>query len=145
MTDPDRRLLRLGVALLFVGLLIGLAIPALAVPRLGVAAHVNAVVGALFLLAFGLVWPHLRLGAGASRLAFWLGPYSFFVASLMPLLGGIWGAGATMLPLAAGAVRGTPFQEGVIGVGLVTAGIAIIALCGLLFYGLRDGNAEAAV
>ena len=137
MADATRSLLRFGIALLFLGLLIGLAIPVLAVPRLGVAAHLNAVVGALFLLAFGLLWPHLRLRPGVSRLAFWLGPYSFFVASLMPLLGGIWGAGAAMLPIAAGTARGTPFQEGVIGAGLVSAGIAILVLCGLLFYGLR--------
>ena len=143
MTEPARRLLQLGVALLLLGLIIGLAIPTLAVPRLGVAAHVNAVIGALFLLAFGLIWPRLRLGSGSSRLAFWLAPYSFFVASLMPLLGGIWGAGATMLPLAAGAARGSSFQEGVIAVGLITAAIAIITVCGLLLYGLRNGDASA--
>jgi hydroxylaminobenzene mutase len=142
MRDPARGLLQFGVVLLLFGLAIGLAIPALAIPRLGVAAHVNAVIGALFLLAFGLLWPRLRLGAGALRLAFWLAPYSFFVASLMPLLGGIWGAGASMLPQAAGTAHGSSLQEGVIAVGLVTAAIAIITWCGLLLYGLRspDGS-----
>ena len=65
MTEPARRLLQLGVALLLLGLIIGLAIPTLALPRLGVAAHLNAVIGALFLLAFGLIWPRLRLGSGS--------------------------------------------------------------------------------
>ena len=46
MRDPARRLLQIGVALLLFALVVGLAIPALAVPRLGVAAHVNAVIGA---------------------------------------------------------------------------------------------------
>jgi len=143
VTEQARRLLQLGVVLLLLGLMIGLAIPTLAVPRLGVAAHVNAVIGALFLLVFGLIWPRLRLGPGALRLVFWLAPYSFFVASLMPLLGGVWGAGTGMLPLAAGAARGSSFEEAVIAVGLVTAGIAILTVCGLLLHGLRKGDGSA--
>jgi (hydroxyamino)benzene mutase len=146
VTRQSRRLLQLGLLLLLLGLLIGLAIPALSVPRLGVAAHLNAVVGSLFLLVLGLLWPQLRLGASASRLAFWLGPYSFFVASLMPLLAAVWGAGASMLPIAAGAARGSALQEGVIAVGLTTAGVAVIILCVLLLLGLRGdtaGDADA--
>lgn len=140
MRDPARRMLQMGVALLLFALAVGLAIPALPVPRLGVASHVNAVIGAVFLLAFGLIWPQLRLGAGASRWLFWLAPYSFFVASLMPLLGAIWGAGASMLPMAAGVARGSPLQEGILATGLVTAGAAIIAVCALLLIGLRTGS-----
>jgi hypothetical protein len=45
VTRQSRRLLQLGLLLLLLGLLIGLTIPALSVPRLGVAAHLNAVVG----------------------------------------------------------------------------------------------------
>jgi hydroxylaminobenzene mutase len=136
-------LLQLGFLLLLLGLLVGLAIPVLSVPRLGVAAHVNAVVGALFLLALGLIWPQLRLGARALGLAFWLAPYAFFVATLMPLLGGVWGAGAGMLPIAAGAARGSAFQEGFIAVGLTSAGVAVIALCLLLLVGLRGSPRES--
>ena len=142
MAYQVRRLLQLGVLLLLLGLLIGLAIPALTVPRLGVAAHVNAVVGALFLLALGLLWPQLRLSTRTLRLAFWLAPYSFFVATLMPLLGGVWGAGASMLPIAAGTARGSGLQEGFIAVGLTTAGIAVIVLSVLLLLGLRGGSRE---
>jgi len=138
----SRRLLRLGALLLLMGLLIGLAIPALAVPRLGVSAHLNAVVGAVFLFALGLLWPQLRLGARGSIVAFWLAPYSFFTASLTPLLGGIWGAGGAMLPIAGGTARGSAFQEGVIAVGLVSAGAAILVVCVLLLVGLRGSPCE---
>lgn len=137
MAQQSRRLLQLGVLLFLAALLIGLAIPALAVPRLGVAAHLNGVIGALFLVALGLLWPQLRLGPAALHVAFWLAPYSFFVATLMPLLGGLWRAGGAMLPIAAGTARGTAFQEGVIATGLVTAAVAVIALCVLLVLGLR--------
>jgi hydroxylaminobenzene mutase len=128
--------------LLLIGLLIGFIIPALAVPRLGVSAHVNAVVGALFLLVLGLIWPQLRLGARAQGLAFWFALYSFFMGALMPLLAGAWRAGGTMLPLAAGTARGSVLEEGVIAVGLTTAGATVIALCLLLFRGLRGGTRE---
>jgi hydroxylaminobenzene mutase len=137
MSQQARRLLQLGVLLLLLALLIGLAIAALAVPRLGVAAHVNGVIGAVFLFVLGLVWPQLRFGTRASGLAFWLAVYAFFMGALMPLLGGVWGAGGGMLPIAAGAARGSAFQEGVIAAGLTSAGVAVITLCVLLLRGLR--------
>ena len=137
MADQARRLLRFGVLLVLLALLIGLAIPALAVPRLGVAAHVNGVVGGLALIVLGLLWPHLELGRRALMVAFWLAVYSFFVATLMPFLGGAWKAGATMLPLAAGTARGTPLQEAILSAGLVTAGAAVFVLFALLYLGLR--------
>jgi hydroxylaminobenzene mutase len=140
--QESRSLLQLGVLLLLLAVVIGFAIPALAVPRLGVAAHVNAVVGAVFLIVLGLVWPQLRLGPRALRIVFWLAVYSFFMGVLMPLLGGVWGAGATMLPIAAGTARGSAFQEGVIATGLSTAGVGVIALCVLLLLGLRTPARE---
>lgn len=48
-----------------------------------------------------------------------------------------------MLPLAAGAARGSSLQEAVIAGGLVTAAIAIFTVCGLLLYGLRGGDESA--
>ena len=142
MSEQARRLLQLGVLLFLLALLIGLAIPALAVPRLGVAAHVNAVVGAGFLIVLGLVWPQLRLGPRALGLAFWFAVYSFFMGALMPFLGGVWGAGSTMLPIAAGTARGSALQEGVISVGLTTAGIAVTTLGVLLLLGLRGNSRQ---
>lgn len=137
MADQARRLLRFGVVLVLLALLIGLAIPALAVPRLGVAAHVNGVVGGLSLIVLGLLWSHLQLGPRALAAAFWLALYSFFIATLMPFLGGAWAAGATMLPLAAGTAHGTPLQEAILSAGLITAGVAVFVLFVLLFLGLR--------
>jgi hydroxylaminobenzene mutase len=140
MERQARRLLQLGVLLFLLALLVGLAIPALAVPRLGVASHINGVIGALFLLVLGLLWPKLHLSPRAAGLALWLAAYAFFTATLMPLLGGAWRAGASMLPIAAGAATGTPAQEGVIAAGLVTAGAAVIALCVVLMIGLRESR-----
>jgi len=137
LAEQSRRLLRFGVVLVLLALFIGLAIPALAVPRLGVAAHVNGVVGGLALIVLGLLWPHLQLSSRALGAAFWLAVYSFFVATLMPFLGGVLAAGATMLPLAAGTARGSPIEETILSVGLITAGIAVFVLFILLYLGLR--------
>lgn len=142
MLGQDRSLLQFGVLLVLFSLVIGLAIPVLAVPRLGVAAHLNGLIGGIVLLVLGLLWPRLRLGSRALRAAFWLAIYSFTVATLMPLVGSVWGAGATMLPLAAGTARGTSFQEAVIAIGLSTAAVSVIALFVLLLLGLRGGTDE---
>jgi hydroxylaminobenzene mutase len=137
LDELARRLLRSGVVLILLSLVIGLVIPGLTVPRLGVAAHVNGVVGGLALIVLGLLWPHLDLSPRARRAVFWLGVYSFFVATIMPLLGAVWGAGASMLPIAAGAARGTPVQEAILSAGLITAGASVFVLFVLLFVGLR--------
>jgi len=94
-------------------------------------------VGGLALIALGLLWPQLQLGSRALGVAFGLAVYSFFTATLMPLLGAAWAAGATMLPLAAGAARGTPLQQGILSAGLVSAGVAVFVLFIPLFLGLR--------
>lgn len=137
LAREGRRLMRLGVALVLVGLFTGLAIPALAVPRLGLSAHISGVLGGLALLVLGLVWPQLQLGPGASRTGTLLAAYAFLVAWAMPLLGGLWGAGARMLPFAAGSAHGSAFQEGVIAVGLTTSALAVISLFALVLWGLR--------
>ena len=107
MAEQARRALQLGVLLALLGLLTGLVVPALAVPRLGLSAH------------------------------------ACYGGWLMPLLGGLWGAGAGMLPIAAGGARGTAFQEGVIAAGLMTSAVAILAVCGLVLWG-RRGPARGA-
>lgn len=142
MARQARRMLQLGALLLLLGLVTGLFVPMLAVPRLGVSAHIVGVLGGLFLIVLGLLWPQLRLESRASGFGFGLAIYSFYAGWLMPLLGSLWGAGSTMLPLAAGTARGTAFQEGVIATGLVTSAIALVSLCVLILWGLRASDRE---
>jgi len=137
LSQHAHRLIQLGVVLLLLGLLTGVAVPVLAVPRLAVSAHIVGVLGGLALIILGLVWPQLQVGPGTSRLGYSLALYSIYVGWFMPLLGGVWQAGGTMFPLAVGATRGTAFQEGVIATGLFTGAVAVIALCVLLLWGLR--------
>jgi hypothetical protein len=67
-----RRLLRYGIVLFLLGLVTGRLVQFLALPRMGLASHLRGVMNGTFLLALGLVWPHLRLRAVTLRAAYWL-------------------------------------------------------------------------
>jgi hydroxylaminobenzene mutase len=54
----------------------GFAIPYVAAPVLGRSVHTLSALLAVLLLAFGLLWLRLRLGAPSSRLVFWFLVYS---------------------------------------------------------------------
>ena len=131
------RLLQLGVLLFLIGLLIGLAVPTLANPRMGLASHMEGVMNGLFLIALGLVWPTLTSSPGMQRLTFVLAVYGAFANIVATFLSAAWGAGAPMMPLAAGGHEGSSVQELVIRVLLVSLALADIAACVLVLVGLR--------
>lgn len=132
-----RRLLRTGAVLFLLGLLVGLAIPRFAVPRLALSAHLLAIMQATLLLVLGLLWPRLRLTARQSQVGSGLALYGFPAAWIANLLGAVWGAGSSMVPMAAGAARGSAAQETTIRVLLVSAALCQIALALLVLWGLR--------
>lgn len=137
-----RRLIRLGVLLFLLGLLTGFAIPAVASPRMGLASHLEALMNGLFLVAVGLVWPRLRLSARVLRAAFGLAVYGTFANWTATGLAALWGAG-TMMPIAGGGRTGSPSQEAVVAVLLGSLSLAMVALCGMLLWGLRRGESPA--
>jgi hydroxylaminobenzene mutase len=132
----SHRLLQLGILLFLFGLLTGFAIPVLANPRMGLSSHLEGVLNGMFLLALGLIWPRLRLGRGAAATTYWLAIYGTFANWAATLLAAAWGAGRTM-PIAAGAHQGTATQETVIMALLFSLSLAVIAVCGLVLWGLR--------
>src|SRR5437016_117336 len=109
-----QRLLQLGVALFLFTSFQGFVVPYFAVPNLGRSVHTLSAFSGVLLLALGLAWPRLNLGASASRVAFWFLVYSDFATIASFLLAAIWGAGNSIMPLAAGAAHGTDFQEAAI-------------------------------
>jgi hydroxylaminobenzene mutase len=137
MNRRSHLVLELGVLLILIGLSTGLAIPLLAVPRLGLSAHILGVMSGMLLATLGLVWPHAELGERAASIGAWLAIYSCYAGWLAPLLGGITGAGASMLPIASGGLRGSAAQEAAISFLLGSAAVAIVVACGILFVGLR--------
>lgn len=134
------RLLQLGMLVFLIALLVGLAVSQFAVPRLGLSAHLIAIMQGLFLMVSGLLWPKLQLTRAMARAAFWLAVYGCFAAWTANVLAGVWGAGNSMLPIAAGAARGSTLQEGIIAIGLRTAAVSLISAAMLILWGLRTAR-----
>jgi len=97
----------------------------------------------MFLIVAGVLWSKLRLGPAASRLAFFLAIYGCLAAWVANLLAAAWGAGNTILPIAAGAAHGSAFQEIFIVVALRSAGISLIVSVALILWGVRRLPAES--
>lgn len=131
------RLLQLGILLFLLALLVGLAIPKFAVPRLGLSTHLLGIMQGTFLMVMGLLWPKLRLGHALSRLAVFLAAYGCIAAWAANLAAALWGAGNGMLPIAAGQSHGSALQEGIIAIALRSAGLSLIAFAALVLWGLR--------
>ena len=134
-------MLQAGILLFLIALLVGLSVPRFSVPRLGLSAHLLGIVQGLFLMVAGVLWPRLRLTRAMSRIGVWLALYGCFAAWTANVLAGVWGAGNTMLPLAAGQARGSALQETIIAIGLRTAAVSLIATALLILWGLRASAA----
>ena len=63
--------------------------------------------------------------------------YGCFAAWTANLLAAIWGAGNSLLPIAAGFAHGSVIQEGIIAMALRSAAVSLIALSLLILWGLR--------
>lgn len=142
-SGSGRRLIRCGILLFLLGLLTGLLVPAVANPRMGLSSHLEGVMNGIFLVVLGLIWPRLRLSGRAQAIAFWLALYGAFVNWATTLAAAALGAGAPMMPLAGGSHRGTHLQEGLIAFGLVSLTLAMIAVCGIVLWGLRGTDDPA--
>jgi (hydroxyamino)benzene mutase len=131
------RLLQISVALLLFTSLLGFAIPYVAAPQLGLAAHKLGGLQSILLMAMGLAWPRLNLNTAALRIAFWFFIYAAFAILVAYLLGAIWGAGNETMSLGGGTAHGSAFQEGTIRLvayscaptGLISFALVLWGLC----------------
>jgi hydroxylaminobenzene mutase len=120
----------------------GFFIPHLASPPLGRSVHTLSATQGIMILVLGLMWPRLNLGSSAARTAFWTYVYSGFATLIPFILAAVWGAGNTVIPLAAGGARGSDFQEAAIGVVIYSAAPPFFVSMGLILWGLlRDRQA----
>ncbi len=144
LSRQGQRLLQCGVGLLLFTSFEGFFIPHLASPPLGLSAHKLSSLQSVLLIAFGLLWPKLRLTRTASQAAFWLLLYSTFAILAAYALGALWGAGNSTMTQAAGAAHGSALQEGVIQVVAYSSAPTGIVAFAMALWGLRFGRAEAA-
>jgi hydroxylaminobenzene mutase len=136
------RLIQLGILLFLVALFVGLLVPRFAVPRLGLSVHLLGIMQGLFLAVLGLLWPRLKLPRAMSQSGFWLAVYGCLAAWTANVLAAVWGAGNSMLPIAAGQARGSVLQEEIIAVGLRTGAVSLIAATVLVLWGLRTTGVD---
>jgi hydroxylaminobenzene mutase len=142
MARHGHRLMQIGALLFLASLLLGLAIPKFAVPRLALSTHLLGILQGLFLIVVGLLWPRMRLTPGLSRALFWLAVYGCLAPLCANLLGALWGAGNTLLPMAAGQAHGTGAQEATIAILLRTGGASMIGASVLILWGLRRADPD---
>lgn len=135
-TMRAQRLLQLGVVLFLLGLLVGLSVPLLTNPRMGLASHLEGITNGIVLILLGLLWSRLRLARRAFTALYWLALYGTFANLAATFLAAAWGAGASM-PIAAMNHQGSAVQEAVINLLLFSLSAAMIAVCLLLLRGLR--------
>jgi hydroxylaminobenzene mutase len=138
-TNPfaiDRALLQAGTVLFLLGLLTGLAVPALAIPRMALSSHLEGLFNGMVLIALGLMWPRLDLSKRLQWLTFGLATYAAYTNWLATLISSATGA-AAMMPLAGGGKTGDTIMEAIVAFMLVSLSLAMIAAFGLVLWGLR--------
>jgi hydroxylaminobenzene mutase len=135
-----RHLLQLGVALLLFTAFQGFAIPYFAVPMLGLSVHRLSALEAVLLLPMGLLWSRLRLGPASARTAFWLLAYSALAIVAAYMMAAAWGAGDSMIRLAAQTGHGSALQETAITIVAYSSAPTGIVAFVLILWGLRGAS-----
>jgi hydroxylaminobenzene mutase len=141
LTETSRRLLRLGSLLFLLGLITGFLLPVTANPRMALSSHIEGVLNGMFLLVLGAIWHRLTLGRTARTWVFWLAVYGAFTNWATTLIASFLGAGGPMMPFAAAEHTGTPGQEMLIAFGLISLSVAMVAVSGIVIWGLRPVDA----
>ena len=137
LSRQGRRLLQLGIALFLFTSFEGFVIPVLAVPNLGRSVHTLSAFSGVLFVAVGLMWPMLKFGTTAARIAFWFFVYSAFATTAAFVLAAFWGAGGSIIPIAAQGARGSDFQEAVIQAVIYPAAPTGIIAFVLMLWGVR--------
>jgi hydroxylaminobenzene mutase len=130
----SERLIFLGMFLFFLGLMVGLFIPLMANPRMGLTTHLEGVINGIFLLVLGLIWNKTALSDKWLKIAYWLTIYGAFANFAAVLIAAVTGAGK-MMPIA-GGVQGEAATESIISFLLVSLALAMLAACLIILVGL---------
>lgn len=129
-------LFALGLVLFLLGLLTGLAVPALKNPRMALSSHLEALLNGIFLVVLGLLWPHLHLSPAWGVAAVALVAYAGYANWLATLLAAAWGAGRRFAPIATGDHESSAGKEGFVSFLLISLSLAILAGVVIVIAGL---------
>lgn len=131
----DRRLLFHGFLLFLLGMGSGLVAYQLQNPRMGVSAHLEAILNGVFLIGLGLAWSRLALGGRALAVCFWaalLGAYSNWAIPLFSA-----GVGASQPILIGAGYEAAAWQESLLAWSALVSVPAPIVCAGVALWGLR--------
>jgi hydroxylaminobenzene mutase len=135
MTSIPQQFLIWGTVLFLLSLLIGVAIPALPNPRMGVSVHTTGLESALALWAMGLMWQYVALSPGAERVTQVLAIAGLYAIFASMLLAALWRASRS-LPIAGAGHQASPIREMAVTVLLAGGSLAITVATCLLLWGL---------
>jgi hydroxylaminobenzene mutase len=143
MNRSSKQTLLIAGALLFLmGLLAGVVVPLMENPRMGLSAHLAGVQSAVFLLAVGAAWSHLRLSRTASRVAVWLGVGSMYAFWAALQLAAIWGT-SRATPIAGEGFEAAAWKETLVELVLSGASGAAIVAAAVILVGFWRGRQGA--
>lgn len=134
----SRQVLIHGMLLVLFGLVWGLAVPGTPYPRLALGAHIQFMTNGMLLIVLAtalLTLPH-DVGLKSVRVMVWAAWLTWTMA--MSEVANSWWGTTKMLPIAAsqaGATGGAPWQELVVTLTHVAAGLGLIAAWALLVLG----------
>jgi (hydroxyamino)benzene mutase len=144
LSRQGHRLLQIGVALILWSSLEGFVIPSLGSQRIGLSVHTLGASQAVLLIALGLLWPRLRLGVTAARIAFWCLVYSALAILLAYGIAAALGVGTETIRLAGelphGLSHGTAAQETIIKLFAISSAPTGLLAFILILWGLRVGR-----
>jgi (hydroxyamino)benzene mutase len=134
--DGGRELMCAGAVLVLLGLLTGLIVPALALPRMGLSAHLQGITNGMLLIVLGLAWPRLMLNTALAGIAFWAALFGSYANWLAVLLAAATGA-AALMPIAGGSSTGPVWAEIAVACLLIALTAAMIVAAAIIAWGLR--------
>jgi hydroxylaminobenzene mutase len=131
-----------GVFLFFLGLIVGLIVPVLSNPRMGVSSHIEGVLNGFFLVILGLIWHKIDLTDRWLRITFWLAIYGTYANWFGILIAAVFNAGK-MLGIAANGKEGPIIAEGIVMFLLITLSVAMLIICITILIGLRRNSKQS--
>lgn len=129
-----------GIVLFLLALLTGLTIPFLANPRMGLSAHLVGLLGALFLIGMGVIWPEKDLPRRWDTVAFYFVIFGAYENLCTAFLAAVF-ATNSLTPLVGPAKSALPLYEGIVTAGLVSSNVVTAIACLLVLGGLHRRRA----
>ncbi len=132
-----RHLFCAGILLFLLALVTGMIMPWLPNMRMGLSAHLVGLLGGLFLIGLGALWGEQNLSERPAMAVCWLAIYGTYGNLVTGVLSATFKT-ARLTPLAGANHLAEPWQENIVTFGLVSSSVAMVLVCVLVLWGLRN-------